>query len=272
MPTDSLHDLVRVSIGYEHPVSHIHFRISSSHPAPLEDALQRWNSTREMTQLYIAQCDEIWREHEQALKEAHTGLEAYMRFQTIPPSATAHYIDICRNTVAHRLIFVFRKADPDLVREFWDFAAGDLDPYLKQKNAFSHTPWEMMSMFPTAWSGVLRLHMHELHRLIPVRSWRETPVFEEAYALLPEHKRATILNHLVPRQVGLLCMLTTPEGFAHMVHARPEFLTFLTASHSAKYPEHVAVALAVAIQQDIPKTVHQLMALQGAAGAAPDGL
>lgn len=260
----SIQQLARVSDGYAHPTAHIRFRVSGASRAPLADALQHWNQQHPMTQDRIAQYDEIWREFAKGLQEARTGLEAYVRFQAIPSCAAADYTDLCGNTVAHRLVFVFRKAAPDLVREFWDFAERDLAPYLTEKNVFSHTPWEIMSLCPDAWCGVLRMHLHKLHILIPLRSWRDAAPFREAYVQLPEHKRAAVLSQLAPKQVGLLCMLTTPEGFARMAHARPEFLDHLTSSHFSAYPLHAAHALTIALERNNVETIDRLLALQAA--------
>lgn len=274
MSVHSIQNLVRVSDGYAHPTCNIRFRVSSLQRAPLVDALQRWNTLHPMTQDRIAQYDEIWRTHATLLQEARTGLEAYVHFQDIPPCAAADYKDPCGNTVAHRLVLVFRKSHPDLVREFWDFAHEDLAEFLTQKNTCSHTPWELMSMFPHAWGGVLQMHLHELHRLVPIRSWREAEPFRAAYFALPEPKRAAVLSQLAPRQVGLLCMLTTPEGFEHMVRARPEFLDHLHSQQCSAYPAHAAVALTVALDRSNMETIDRLLALQsaraGAAAASPD--
>ena len=53
-----------------------------------------------------------------------------------------------------------------------DFAFADIESLLQKKNAFGHTPWEMMAMFPDAWDGVLRDNAKDIHRYIPVGSWK----------------------------------------------------------------------------------------------------
>jgi hypothetical protein len=240
--------LMRIQNGYMHKHKNICLRVSTTNLDAIYKVANKWLEYNDLDQEWIAQLDNMWCNNEAIIPSKITELELYTLYKSIP-SAAIEFVDICGNTVAHRLVLALNKAPPKMVADFWYLIEEEMKPYMTTKNVFEHTPWELMAACSTAFELVLLERVDQLHRVIPMRSWRATVPFLQCWKLLEKHEKARLIGNGKYMNAEFICYITQDnvEEFKKLVKSYPNIMNTFTLDTKAKYPFHAEALIQAAL-------------------------